>query len=112
MAINPQRSAAVLQSAIGSTGSGDSNSQLFVALASTIQQKAVQSASLQQQLQQFEHKLLLATARDTTSSMSVDTKTLGRVENLRGARKAWPDWSFSFRTFRGGVDSKAAVAPR
>ncbi len=78
MAVNSQKLAAALQAAPGGSGGGDAGSQMLVVLASTIQQQTALSASLQQ-LHQLEQKLLTAPVRDASSSVLLDTKTLGRV---------------------------------
>ena len=102
--------AAILQAALSGQASGDVSAQLLMSLAATVQQQSAQLTSLQQQLQQMEQRLQTASASRDERGTLVDTKTFGRVEKFRGAKKDWPDWSFSFRAFLSGVDGKALEA--
>ncbi len=90
MAVNPHQLAAAVQAALSGISGADAGSQLVAALASTIEQQVVQSASLHEQLQQLEQKMMTPT-RDASSTVLINTKTLGRVSKFRGMRNDWPD---------------------
>ena len=112
MSLDPATLAATLNQAFGAAaGAGDPTGQLLTALASTIQQQATQAATLLSQVASLEARMQAGqTATQAKTQQLVDTKTLGRVEKFKGAREDWPDWSFSFRAFLGGVDSRSVEA--
>ena len=96
MSLDPAALAATLNQAFGTAANaGDPGSQLLTALASTIQQQAVQAATLTSQVASLEARMQAGPTQPKTQQL-VDTKTLGRVEKFKGSRKDWPDWSFSF----------------
>ena len=90
--------------------SPDAGTALLGALAQTIAQQAAQATTMQQQLAALHDKVTETKNKTGNRNMLVDTKTLGRVEKFRGARKDWSDWSFSFRAFLGGVHEHAVHA--
>ena len=107
---------ALLQALQGGSSS-DAASQIVATMAEMLQQQQQQATYLHQQLLSVESRLqqtppaptipLTPTASVSQHPMLVDTKTLGKVDKFRGAKKDWVDWSFGLKAFLGGVDARA-----
>ena len=112
MAVDPATLIQALQQALAGQQGGEAVQQLLNILAATVQKQASQATMLQQHVQQLETRIAASAQaeRSQTGAGLVDTKTLGRVDKFKGARKDWTDWSFAFRAFLGGVDPKAVEA--
>ncbi len=98
-----------LQQVLAGHAGAEAGQQVLNILAATVQQQASQATMMQQHIQNLEAKVSAGTGSGANAGL-VDTKTLGRVEKFRGARKDWADCSFAFRAFLGGVDSKVVEA--